>query len=1704
MTKRRFLSGKIATLLVLIFLFFPGQSASAVELKPTFNSSYNTNGPYDNRWQAEQDIWNAAGWPGSELALPLYMESIQAGQRTLYTVQPEFVPKLEIFDPVYYTGTNVNCADCPIYDKFGNPRCSAGQFQYCANESGIEDALQNQFDGGAYCDWYVESQTPWTFADYTGAGPGLPDGTQIYGVKHQASRVIRYWQKNYNCLTQPAEYGTWNWDSVAQSWTSCPTGYYDAGTLNDGQPSCSNHFGAYLYEYNPVEFGGNCAAGNPCYPKTGAKSLSETDFSSPTLNLTRSWNSFSRYKHDSAMGRGWTHNYAQRILAFAGTSPPVRKLVDGEGAVEYFDCTDDPVCTVYRSRKNAGWLLKPDGSGWEVLAPGGERRLFNSNGQLTQIEQRGASYSLITLSYVNGKLNQVTDQSGRSLSFNYNTDGLVGSVTLPSGSYILYDYKQPASIPSHVTWQKQLTRVTREDLSERIYHYEDQFADATPRFEFLLTGITDENGVRFATYTYDDSARVINSGHAGGAGLVTLNYTRRPGESEDWTITEVTRPLGEVVTYEMNPGPFRKLSSLTDTRGTLSINYDPATTWRTGRTDHEGNRTTYAYADGLHQTSRTEAAGTPDERIIETDWDNTINRIKQRREPGKTTTYTYNTRGQVLTRTETDTGTHATRVWTYTYIEAPAGAELAGRLNTEDGPRTDVSDVTIYDYYSSDDPGGLYRKGDLHTITNAMGHVTGYLAYDGDGRPLQVSDANGVISSMSYHQRGWIASRTTDGQTTSFTYDQAGKLTRVTQPDGAYTSYEYDDAHRLDAISDNFNNRVEYTLDADGNHTAENTFNDQGVLRRQVSRVYDQLSRLQKVIDGNFDETVYGYDSNGNRSSSRDPNLNTTRFEYDPLDRLVKTIDATLGETLVEYDDRNNLVAVIDPLGNKTANGFDGLDNQVRLDSPDTGITVYEYDDAGNRIATTDARNVRVEYSYDALNRLVFTDYAENSLDISLTYDAGTYGKGRLTSMSDAAGTETYSYDARGNLTGVVRDINGTIFTTRYAYNGADRLVQIIYASGMVIDYTLDATGRVTAMDKTINTISESLVTGVVYEPFGPVKSFTFGNDLSMNAGFDLDFQLDNLQSGAALDWQFQYDDSGNILTITDQATPGNNQAFTYDDLYRLKTASGGYGNESYQYDANGNRTGFSSDVVDDPYTYAPQSNRLATRNGWRFSRDAVGNRLDKLDDSGNGKFYSYGDHGRLIQVTDRDSAGDTVAGTYLYDGRGQRSSKSSGGVVTIFIYGSHGELHGEYHSDGTPIKEYVYLSGQPVATIESRYELIFPPVDIVQIDNGDPGTSSAGLWTSRTSSQHLGVDYLDARKKANNSYLWTPSLTGSTYHLSAWWVAKNKHSSRVEYTIDHSGGTSVVVKNHRADGGQWNLLGTYSGIRSVEVNAANGKTVVDGLRFVELVDPPFPQRTQTTRFIHTDHLGTPRAVTDEVQAVVWRWDSRPFGDSAPDEDPDGDGNDFTLNLRFPGQYYDAESGLNYNYFRDYDPGTGRYVESDPIGIDGGVNPFSYVINSPLQFLDPVGLKTTGRWIEPPRMNIISYGIDGWEIVRGSWSWWGYIKFIRLHGYVDGFVNIDVECNDRDTCGEQKWEIHDQIHLFAEGSFDIGPNAYALAALKAGGYAGAVTQIIASGGAALIGGLGLLEIAHENAAWEIAMLYAHGPTGICLGSGAFR
>jgi RHS repeat-associated protein len=161
---------------------------------------------------------------------------------------------------------------------------------------------------------------------------------------------------------------------------------------------------------------------------------------------------------------------------------------------------------------------------------------------------------------------------------------------------------------------------------------------------------------------------------------------------------------------------------------------------------------------------------------------------------------------------------------------------------------------------------------------------------------------------------------------------------------------------------------------------------------------------------------------------------------------------------------------------------------------------------------------------------------------------------------------------------------------------------------------------------------------------------------------------------------------------------------------------------------------------------------------------------------------------------------------------------------------------------------------------------------------------------------------------------------------------------------IEKSGATTTLLMYDLAG----HLIGEYTGAGTlIQETVWLGDIPVATLR---------PNGTGISiYYVHADQLGAPRLVTRPADnAIMWRWDTDPFGTSAPNSNPQAQGT-FVYNLRFPGQYYQAETGLNYNYFRDYDPGSGRYVESDPTGLGGGVNTYAYANGNALSNTDPRG-----------------------------------------------------------------------------------------------------------------------------------------------------
>jgi RHS repeat-associated protein len=766
---------------------------------------------------------------------------------------------------------------------------------------------------------------------------------------------------------------------------------------------------------------------------------------------------------------------------------------------------------------------------------------------------------------------------------------------------------------------------------------------------------------------------------------------------------------------------------------------------------------------------------------------------------------------------------------------------------TVDGPRTDLTDLTTYAYYT--DTTADHRRGDLMRVTTALGQATNLTRYDGAGRLREAVDPNGVTTAYAYDARGRLISLTTAGATTALSYDAAGHLSRVTLADGSFVSYTYDGAGRLTETADTAGNRIVYALDAAGNRLSETWRNPDNSVARSRTRVFDALSRLQQAIGAGGQTTEYVYDAQGNPTSITDPKEQTTGQAYDARHRLTQVTDALAGLSTLSYDRQDRVTGITAPNGAATAYTYDGLGNLTQEQSPDRGTRGATYDAAGNLLTRTDARGVTVTYTHDALNRPLSETWSSGET-VNYTYDAApgcSVGIGRLCQVVDSAGQTTYAYDAHGRVVTESRVEAGITRTTGYTYDAAGRRLATALPTSENLTLTRDSAGRVTALAAGAQTLAQALT----YDAAGALTAQTLGNGITETATYDADGQrsaqahsggssggaeatgddiptlgewgaillgsvlliilarrsrtpgpaawlllalagtvlLLTTPDARASDASYTYDVNGNILTRSAPDTT----TYSYDALDRLTREQGPAVTQSFGYDGAGNRTldGAGS------YVYAPSSNRQTSRPQGPVTLDAAGHTTAQA-----GFTYTWDGPGRLKTVR---LSGQLLA-TYHYDARHRRTRKETTaaapqGVATVlYTYDPDDHLLAETDATG-PIRSYVWRDDTPVAQIEHR-------------------------------------------------------------------------------------------------------------------------------------------PTRQVLYLETDHLNTPRAARNETGVLVWRWEADAFGSTLPDEDPDGDGTPTTVNLRYPGQIFDPESGLHYNQARYYDPTSGRYLSPDPIGLAGGVNTY--------------------------------------------------------------------------------------------------------------------------------------------------------------------
>ncbi|MGL5001831.1 MAG: hypothetical protein ACRDAM_02715, partial [Casimicrobium sp.] len=519
-----------------------------------------------------------------------------------------------------------------------------------------------------------------------------------------------------------------------------------------------------------------------------------------------------------------------------------------------------------------------------------------------------------TLSYdAQGQLVAITDSFGRSVTYSYHASGLqagrLASVTDYAGNVSNYAYDDRGNVIS----------VTHADGHVRSYLYNEaaHITTSTQTLPDRMTGVIDENGGRHATYKYDNSSRATSSELAGGVNKYTL--TLPSGYYGSTTVVDPLG-TSRTYNFNPSGGAIRLygVSQPCPTCGgnnAQNIGYD-AHGNVTSRTDFKGNKTVYqynltrnleisrtrsdstgavnvclsggGYASGNYNSACTVGTcwqstpfpgsqdatplGYPGQQYAcaqspttSTTWHATYRLPLSITEPAASTTlggapgtklteFTYDTAGNMLTRKVTapkndGSGTNEIRTWTYTY-------NALGQVLTAKDP---LNKTTTTVYYAATDTASppKYTMGDVQTITNAAGHVVTMNEYDRNGRVTKMTDANGLVTTMAYHPRGWLSSRTVSNgatsETTFYTYDKTGQLTRVTMPDGTNLFYAYDAAHRLVGMSDQ--------LSGARPETTTVTLNPPGGTSYSVT--IQSLIVNQANLAGN--KIVYSLDNMGNR-----------------------------------------------------------------------------------------------------------------------------------------------------------------------------------------------------------------------------------------------------------------------------------------------------------------------------------------------------------------------------------------------------------------------------------------------------------------------------------------------------------------------------------------------------------------------------------------------------------------------------------------------------------------------------------------------------------------------------------------------------------------------------------------------------------------------------------------------------------------------
>jgi RHS repeat-associated protein len=901
--------------------------------------------------------------------------------------------------------------------------------------------------------------------------------------------------------------------------------------------------------------------------------------------------------------------------------------------------------------------------------------------------------------------------------------------------------------------------------------------------------------------------------------------------------------------------------------------------------------------------------------------------LSQVDENGNGLTFAYDGNGRLSTVTDAAervvTFTHDSSSGLLTEIELPdertvSYAYTDGRLTSATDLRGGVTEHT----YTA--------EGWLETIVDQNDHTVVENTYDSDGRVIAQLDALGEETTFSWDPETQT-SVTTDARGEEWTDVYVNNvLVETTDPLGNTTSYRYDADFNRISETDARGNETTMSFDAAGNMLTRTA---PAPLSYEEAFAYDGDNNLLSHENGRGYTTAYEYDGDGNLIEKTEPGSRVTEYAYDPDTGLLLSVtDAEEKTTTYGYDADGNLVSIERPSGALTTMDYDVSGHMItRVDprgneqgaTPEDYETTFTYDDADHLLTQTDPLGNVSEWEYDPVGNLEKVIDAEGR-ETEYVYDAAN----RLDQVIAPDETVTdYDYDETGNL---ISRLDAEEHETMYAYDDAGRLEQVVAPLGREWTYAFDENGnRMEMVDANGN------ATGG--DPDDGTTSYEY-DELNRLVGIDY--------SDATPDVTFDYDENGNRVEMADGA---GTVTYEYDELDRLETVTRGSDVFAYEYDDVGNvteRTLPGSRVVTHTYTDDHELDTVSEDGQTTdYDYDPAGNLETTTLPSGNGyvETRAYDEAGRLIAIESAKSGTPIFEAAYALDGVGNPEQ-----ITTL---------------SGTETYAYDLLD----RLIEVCYQASCPNGNdpFIRYDYDDVGNRSEEERPAGTTAYTYDVaDRLTERDGPGGTIAYDYDHNGNqtaagartfTYDLADRLASTTLSGSTIDYAYDGDGvRLEADAGPNPADITEY-LWDTNSPLPELVRERDGSATALrDYLHGNDLVSmtvggDPF--------YYHYDRIGSVTNVTSETGDAQWTYDYEPFGAArtTTQNDPNAPEN----LMRFTGELADPATDLYHLRARQYDPGNGRFLATDPLpprATSPFISTYVYANDRPTALIDPSGM----------------------------------------------------------------------------------------------------------------------------------------------------